>query len=120
MEEIIQVIGAFVSGIGLPLIGAFMFYDAKKRKAAAEAKRSEADNITAYAAEWKVLYEKKEHRVEELDAKIDSLYKEMESLRTHIRSLTEENAELKVKNNALEFRKCNRHGCPDREPPSEF
>lgn len=35
------------------LLGAFMFYDAKKRKEMAAAKKAEAENITSYAAEWK-------------------------------------------------------------------
>ena len=60
MQEIVQLIGSFISAAGLPLIGAFMFYESRKRKAAAEAKKAEADNITQYADEWKELYEKKQ------------------------------------------------------------
>lgn len=44
----------------------------------------------------------------------------MDEYRTRVRALTEKNTELVIKNSALEFRKCNKHGCPDREPPSEF
>lgn len=102
------------------LLGTFLFYESKKRKAAAEAKKAEEENITAYAAEWKELYEKKEMRVEQLDAKIDSLYAQIDEYRVRVRALTEKNTELVIKNSALEFRKCNKHGCPDREPPSEF
>ena len=97
-----------------------MFYESRKRKAAAEAKKAEADNITQYADEWKGLYEKKEKRVGELDTKIDTLYAKIEELRQRIRELTEKNTELIIRNSALDFRKCNKHGCPDREPPSEF
>lgn len=120
MQEIVQLIGSFISAAGLPLIGAFMFYESRKRKAAAEAKKAEANNITQYAEEWKELYEKKEKRVGELDTKIDTLYAKIEELRQHIRELTEKNTELIIRNSALDFRKCNKHGCPDREPPSEF
>ena len=49
MQEIVQLIGSFISAAGLPLIGAFMFYESRKRKAAAEAKKAEADNITQYS-----------------------------------------------------------------------
>ena len=51
-------------------------------------KKTEADNITAYAAEWKELYEKKEKRVVELDAKIDHLYAEITKYRDAIRELS--------------------------------
>ena len=54
------------------------------------------------------------------DAKIDSLYEKIDEYRGRVRELTEKNTELMIKNNALEFRKCNKHGCSDREPPSEF
>ena len=70
MEQISQIVamtGGIVATILLPLIGAFQFYDSKKRKEAAAAKKAEAENITQYAAEWKELYEKKEAKVHELD-----------------------------------------------------
>ena len=54
------------------------------------------------------------------DTKIDTLYAKIEELRQRIRELTEKNTELIIRNSALDFRKCNKHGCPDREPPSEF
>lgn len=76
LNELFNITGGIVTTILLPLFGVFMFYDSKKRKAAAEARKAEADNITSYAAEWKELYEKKEHRVVELDSKIDQLYAE--------------------------------------------
>ena len=31
MQEIVQLIGSFISAAGLPLIGAFMFYESRKR-----------------------------------------------------------------------------------------
>ena len=63
LNELFNITCGIVTTILLPLFGVFMFYDSKKRKAAAEARKAEADNITSYAAEWKELYEKKEHRV---------------------------------------------------------
>ena len=105
LSTIIQVVGSLITLVILPLL----LLRSKKKKADAEAEKTEADNITAYAAEWKELYEKKEKRVVELDAKIDA-----------IRELSEKNSELAVQNQALEFRKCNKHGCADRVPPSEY
>ena len=81
LSTIIQVVGSLITLVILPLL----LLRSKKKQADAEAEKTEADNITAYAAEWKELYEKKEKRVV-----------------------------------ALEFRKCNKHGCADRVPPSEY
>ena len=76
ISQIVTLIGGAIATILLPLLGAFMFYDSKKRREAAQAEKAEADNISQYAAEWKELYEKKEAKVHELDTKIDQLYVE--------------------------------------------
>ena len=110
LNEIIGLIGSIIATIFLPILGVFMFYDAKKRKenaaarkAEAESKNAEADSITHYAAEWKELYEKKEAKVIELESKIETLFKEKAQDRERIRGLLEENSSLKLKNQALEF-----------------
>ena len=113
-------IGGIVTTILLPLLGVFMFYDQKKRKEEAAARKAEADNITSYAAEWKELYEKKENKVHELNAKIDRLYVEKNEDRQRIRELMEKNTELELKNQMLEVMKCKKRGCTDREPPSDY
>lgn len=120
LSELFNVIGGIVTTILLPLFGVFLFYDSKKRKAAAEARKAEADNITSYAAEWKELYEKKETKVQELDSKIDSLYVQINEDRQRIRELMEKNTELELKNQMLEVMKCKKRGCKDREPPSDY
>ena len=97
LSTIIQVIGSLITLVILPLL----LIKSKAKKADAEAKKTEADNITAYAAEWKELYEKKEKRVAELDAKIDHLYTEITKYRDTIRELSEKNSELAVQNQAL-------------------
>lgn len=120
-SQIITIIGGIVATILLPLIGAFQFYDSKKRKEAAVAKKAEAENITQYAAEWKKCYE--EERVVEdiLNKKIDQLYQEKETDRTRIRELQDENFKLKLDKQALEFIRCNNAlKCVDRDPPNEF
>lgn len=60
LNELFNITGGIVTTILLPLFGVFMFYDSKKRKAVAEARKAEADNITAYAAEWKNAMRRKE------------------------------------------------------------
>jgi chromosome segregation ATPase len=120
ISQIITMVGGIVATILLPLIGAFQFYDSKKRKEAAAAKKAEAENITQYAAEWKELYEKKEAKVHELDTKIDQLYLEKNEDRERIRDLQSKNVKLELENQALNFKKCEVRGCKDRQPPSDY
>ncbi|MDC7142571.1 hypothetical protein [Bacteroides finegoldii] len=120
ISQIVAMIGGIVATILLPLIGAFQFYDSKKRKEAAAAKKAEAENITQYAAEWKELYEKKEAKVHELDTKIDQLYVEKNEDRERIRDLQSKNVKLELENQALNFKKCEVRGCKERKPPSDY
>lgn len=120
LSELFNIIGGIVTTILLPLFGFFLFYDAKKRKADAEARKAEADNITTYAAEWKELYEKKEKKVAELDAKIDLLYEHISKDRERISELTEKNTALELKNQMLEVKKCDVRACSGRIPPSDY
>lgn len=124
LSEIISLIGGAVTSIGIPLIGLFMFHDSKKRTEAAKAKQSEAEarkveeeNITSYAAEWKALYDQRDKRVDELNAKIDSLYQTIEDDRQRIRQLTEENTTLRL--DGATYR-CEKLGCAKRVPPNAY
>ena len=120
ISQIVAMIGGIVATILLPLIGAFQFYDSKKRKEAAAAKKAEAENITQYAAEWKELYEKKEAKVHELDTKIDQLYVEKNEDRERIRDLQSKNVKLELENQALNFKKCEDRGCKEGKPRSDY
>lgn len=120
ISQIVAMIGGIVATILLPLIGAFQFYDSKKRKEAAAAKKAEAENITQYAAEWKELYEKKEAKAHELDTKIDQLYVEKNEDRERIRDLQSKNVKLGLENQSLNFKKCEVRGCKERKPPSDY
>ena len=62
-QQIVSIISSLVSSVALPLFGVFIFYDSKKRKANAEARKAEMDNLTGYAEEWKGLYEQRDKRV---------------------------------------------------------
>ncbi|WP_299222161.1 hypothetical protein [uncultured Alistipes sp.] len=125
--EIFDRILGLVQALCLPVLTALLFYSARKRKenAEAEIKELEADakqveNISGFASEWRELYEKAEQKLEQKDAKIDRLYLEKEKDRQRMRQLTEENSDLKLKLQAAEFRKCDKRGCADREPPSGY
>ena len=119
-NQIIALIGGIIATVLLPLMTAFQFYESKKRKEAAAAKKAEAENITQYAAEWKELYEKKEAKVHELDTKIDQLYVEKNEDRERIRDLQSKNVKLELENQALNFKKCEVRGCKERKPPSDY
>lgn len=127
LSGVFTMIGGIVSTILLPLLGVFLFYGQKKRKEEAEAKKAEAvakksetDNITAYAAEWKKNYEEEKATVSRLNDKIDQLYVEKENDRTRIRELMEKNTKLELEKLKLEVTKCLKRGCKDREPPSDY
>ena len=120
-SQVITMVGGIVATILIPLIGAFQFYDSKKRKEDAVAKKAEADNITQYAAEWKRCYEEERAVEDVLNKKIDQLYQEKEEDRKRIRELLDKNTRLELNNQALEFLKCNNAlKCLDRDPPNEF
>lgn len=127
ISNVLTLIGGIVSTVLLPLLGVFLFYGQKKRKEEAEtkkaeaaAKKSETDNITAYAAEWKKNYEEEKATVSRLNDKIDQLYVEKENDRTRIRELMEKNTKLELEKLKLEVTKCLKRGCKDREPPSDY
>lgn len=127
LSELSTIIQGFVTTIILPLLGIFLFYDSKKRKADAEARKADAEarkeeegNITSYAAEWKELYEKKEAKVIEQDAKIDQLYIEKNEDRKRIRDLMKKNTSLEIENIKLQSRRCDIQKCDKRQPPSDY
>ena len=131
LSEIISMIGGIVTSIALPLLGVFLFYESKKRSESAKAKAAEAaakeaeaqarqaeeNNITSYAQEWKSLYEQRDKRVNELNAKIDQLYQEKETDRQRIRSMQEENTRLKL--DGVTYR-CEKLDCGLRVPPNAY
>ena len=119
-QTVVNIISSLVSSVALPLLGVFLFYDSKKRKANAEARKAEMDNLTGYAEEWKALYEQRDKRVDELNAKIDQLYKEKEDDRQRIRELQEKNTTLALENTSLRIKECQVKGCKSRVPPSDY
>ncbi len=127
LSEIVSLVGGIVTSVALPLLGVFMYYDSKKRTEAAKAKQAEAQaraaeeaNITSYAEEWKALYEQRDKRVDELNAKIDALYLEKEEDRKTIRDLREKNMQQSLELQKAEFLRCEVKGCSNRQPPTGY
>lgn len=120
LSDIVSMLGSAVTGVAVPLIGVLMYHDFKKRTEAAKAKQAEAsakateiDNINSYAQEWKALYEKKEAKVTELEARA-------EDDRRRIRELTERNMQLSLELQKAQFMKCEVKGCEKRQPPTGY
>lgn len=118
--RIVNALGSLLTGGAVGVLSFLFFFDSRKRTEAAKAKQSEAEarkleeeNITSYAAEWKELYEKKEHKVAELEAKA-------EEDRKRIRELTEKNMQLSLDLQKSEFKKCEVKGCDKRQPPTGY
>ena len=88
--------------------------------AEAEARKAELDNIASFAEEWKALYEQRDKRVDELNVKIDQLYQDKETDRQRIRELQEKNTQLTLDLQAANFKKCEKKGCGDRQPPTGY
>ena len=120
LSEIISLIGGAVTSIGIPLIGLFMFHDSKKRSESAKAKLAEAEALKAEQDKWKALYEQRDKRVDELNAKIDQLYLEKETDRQRIRELQEKCQQFSLDLQAAKFLKCEVKGCKDRKPPTGY
>lgn len=126
-QSIFELANGIAQLLLIPILTLLMFYSSKKRKENAEAKMKELEVetkkmeiVSAYANEWKELYEESEKKVEQKDAKIDQLYAQIERMRQEQRNTTEENGTLKLQLQAAEFRKCDRQGCKDRLPPSDY
>ncbi len=120
LADILTMAGGAVSSVALPLISALLFFGARKRKAEAEARAAEQANIEATAQEWKALYEQRDRRVGELNAKIDQLYAEKEADRQRIRELQERNTAQALDLQVLKIKECQVRGCPSRKPPSDY
>lgn len=120
----IELINTIFSGLltlmGGGGLGVFWFYSAKKREAAANASKAEADVTSRYADEWKELYEQRDKRVGELNVKVDQLYADISELRKQMWDLSGRYAKLQAENMEAVFFRCVRRGCTDRIPPHEL
>lgn len=118
--QLVNALGSLLTGGGLGVLSYLFFFDSKKRtenarakQSEAEARRMEEENITSYAEEWKMLYEKKEERVLKLE-------RQAEDDRQRIRELTEKNLQLSLDLQKANFMKCEVRGCQSRQPPTGY
>lgn len=118
MLELIQtILNAIVAVLGGTAISVFLFYTAKRREAIATAEQQEAVAEKSFAVEWQHLYELKEHKVGELDKKVDELRKEIGDYRAQTMKLEDDMHALKRELDDANYNRCIRRNCLDRIPP---
>lgn len=121
INGILQIVSLLMSG---GIVGQIFFYNSRKRKEEASAQKDEDDNVRAYAAEWKELYEHEhtEHLEErkKLNDKIDSLFDEVNKQRTQVRQLKDDKNTLLMRSKELEWNECRVNGCLKRQPPRDY
>lgn len=114
--------------------GSVLFYRSKRRKASAEADRSEASveslaiqNIQASAVEWKEIaedrqeiIERRDQIIEAKDAQISKLYIEKSEDRRELHRKDREISKLQIEIQAANFKECRVRGCASRNPPNEL
>ena len=133
--DVISLISLLLGGsslLGL-IIGIVTIPSAKKKAAAearkeeAEAKTAELNNMKAVADGWKELADERQEANKEKDARIaeltgivDARYVDIGEWRDKYNHSQEENAQLRVENTKLMMTKCMKPGCLDREPPTGY
>lgn len=121
--------------------GSVLFYKSKKRKASADADRSEADadraeadaesvaiqNMQEAIEEWKgaakerqEIIARKDQIVEVKDAQISKLYLEKGADRQELHRKDRELSTLQIELQAASFKECRVRGCANRNPPNEL
>ena len=61
-----------------------------------------------------------EKRIAERDAKIDSLYQEKNAMTNAYMEEVHRRHEIELQLTEADVKKCLRHGCKDRQPPSDY
>lgn len=100
------IISAIVSLVGAFGGASLLFWRQEKRA-------KEIQNEASAAQTWRELFERTDKEREERDEKIEALYKERAELK-------DKNAALKAENMRLQWFRCTRNDCADRQPPRMF
>lgn len=109
----IEIIVAIVSGLLAGGLTPFLFFRQNK-----EAK--EIENETHQSDEWHKLYEEMHTELKERDAKVDSLYAEINNQRDRKAELSKRITELEVENTKLKLFMCEVPSCPKRQPKTGY
>lgn len=97
------------------------------RKAKAEARSADLDNLQKAVEGWKQLADErqeanreKDARISELTKQVDERYIDIGQWRDKYNALQEENTTLKVKIATDEVKLCQKRACSDRTPPTGY
>ena len=122
--EVLNIIIGFLTGGGIVTV---ITLPAVIKKARAEARAAEIDNVKQAVETWKEISNERQEEnselkkeIEEKDKKIDDLYVINSQWRDKYNDKCEENSDLKVKMAINEVRLCQRRGCQDREPQTGY
>lgn len=122
--EWINIIIAAISGGALV---SFFTLPSAIKKAKAEARSADLDNLQKAVEGWKELADErqeanreKDARITELTKQVDERYIDIGQWRDKYNTLQEENTTLKVKIATDEVKLCLKRGCPDRTPPTGY
>lgn len=107
-------------GLGTFIGSYVLFYRANKRKSEATATIAEAEAIKAFAAEWKEIADTRDVKLDQKDEKIDNLYVTINDWRDRFNAKSDECQTVKLENQSLKFRLCNKRACEGREPQTGF
>lgn len=123
----IDIINTIISVIGGGTLVAAFTLPSAIRKAKAEARSADLDNLQKAVDGWRDLAEErqeankeKDSRIAELTAQVDARYVDIGEWRDKYNLKCEENTELKVQIASNRIKICEKPGCPDRTPPTGF
>lgn len=125
----IEVALGFVAGGGLTALLSIPWV---MKKAKAESRFSELENVQKAVAEWQKIADERQEQVTEcqererqhiaerdrLNQKVDELYKVNSGWRDRYNELQTENSRLQVQAATNEVKLCMKRNCPQREPQS--
>lgn len=100
--------------------GGLWLWRETRRLKRAEAQQVETNNAIAIANEWQEVSKSKDVKLDQKDAKIDSMYILLSKVRDRCDEKDIRIHELELKIISDSIRLCNKRGCAERDPPTGF
>ena len=121
--NIIELVVAFLGGSAVSLVT----IPSAVRKAKAEARSADLDNLQKAVEGWKELADErqeankeKDERIKELTEQVNARYVDIGTWRDNYTKMQEENARLGIELAKTEVLICRVRGCEKREPPTGY
>lgn len=114
IEQVLMILGALGGFEAIKYLLNFCIHrNTEKRKEKASAAGMEIANFHE-------VIENSEKRLRERDAKVDAIYKEFRTSQERCLELMSELNKALIEVEVLKVQKCEKRGCPDRLPPSNY